>query len=162
MAIRRVITGHDDNNKAVVVEDGVASNVKTPIPGVESTLVWATDTNPANITDDEDMGARVLGTPPPLNGTRFCIHEIQPGASGGPPPQRVLHRTDTIDYVIVIQGSLLMMLDEEDVELGQGDVVIMRGTNHGWRNVGDGVCKVAFVLIDGEKLQIPGAPAKTS
>lgn len=107
------------------------------------------------------MGARVIGTPPPPSGTRFCVHEIQPNADGAAAGVRNLHRTDTIDYVIVIQGRLLMMLDEDDVELDQGDIVIMRGTNHGWRNIGDGVCKVAFVLTDAEKIDVPGASART-
>ena len=156
MTIRRVITGHDKDMKAVVIDDGPAGNTRTPVEGLAST-----DSTPADITSDEDMGARVIGTPPPPLGTRFCVHEIQPNTTGTSTGARALHRTDTTDYVIVIQGRLLMMLDEDDVELGHGDVVIMRGTNHGWCNIGDEVCKVAFVLTDAEKVYVPGAPART-
>ena len=73
MAIRRVVTGHDENLKAYIVSDGPAANVRGQRAGHSSTLIWATDSAPADITSDEDMGARKLGTAPPPKGTRRLI-----------------------------------------------------------------------------------------
>ena len=156
MAIRRVVTGHDQHLKSHIVSDGPAANVRENRTGHRSTLIWATDRAPANITSDEDMGERALGTAPPPGGTRFCVHEIEPHLDYEPN----VHRTDTIDYVLVIRGRLLMRLDKGETELGPGDMVILRGTAHSWRNVGDGTCVVAFVLIDSERLEVPGMEAR--
>ena len=156
MAISRVVTGHDENLKSYIVSDGPAANSRTLNEGHCSTLIWATDRTPADITSGEDMGDRQMGTSPPPNGTRFCVHEIEPGIDYEPK----FHRTDTIDYVLVIKGRLMMRLDKEETELGPGDVVVMRGTGHSWTNVGDEICIVAFVLIDSEKLEVPGLAAR--
>ena len=156
MAIRRVVTGHDENLKAYIVSDGPAANVRENRTGHSSALIWATDSAPADITSDEDMGDRNLGTAPPANGTRFCVHEIGPHLDYEP----IFHRTDTIDYVLVIKGRLKMRLDKDEIELGPGDMVIMRGTAHSWTNVGDETCVVAFVLIDSEALEVPGMEAR--
>lgn len=156
MAIRRVVTGHDENLKSYIVSDGPAANVRKQREGHASTLIWSTDTSPADITSDEDMGARKLGTAPPPKGTRFTVHEIEPHLDYEPN----FHRTDTIDYVIVIKGRLHMKLDKEETDLGPGDMVVMRGTAHSWKNVGDETCIVAFVLMDSEKLEVPGLEAR--
>jgi mannose-6-phosphate isomerase-like protein (cupin superfamily) len=156
MAIRRVVTGHDENLKSHIVSDGPATNSRRRVEGHCTTLMWATDRAPADITSDEDMGDRQMGASPPPMGTRFCVHEIEPDADY----QANFHRTDTIDYVIVVKGRLLMALDKEETELGPGDVVIMRGTGHSWTNVGDETCIVAFVLIDSEKIDVPGLEAR--
>jgi quercetin dioxygenase-like cupin family protein len=94
------------------------------------------------------MGARVLGTPPPENGTRFTVNEIVPGSAA------VMHRTETLDYAIVIAGEIVMELDDSSVTLQAGDVVIQRGTNHAWVNRGSEPAYVAFVLIDAQPLGI--------
>src|ERR1700760_508484 len=97
--IRRIVTGHDQNGTAKVIIDGAAGNVRRSPHGTTSTLMWCTDRTPADIsvgTDVEDMGARILGTPPPPNGTRFTVNDFPPG---GPP---VMHRTETVDYVLVL------------------------------------------------------------
>lgn len=156
MAIRRVVTGHDEHLKSHIVSDGPAANVRGQRAGHSSTLIWSTDSAPANITSGEDMGARALKTAPPPNGTRFCVHEIAPHLDYQPN----FHRTDTIDYVLVIKGRLLMRLDKDETELGPGDMVIMRGTAHSWTNVGDETCVVAFVLIDSEPIDVPGMEAR--
>ncbi len=156
MAIRRVVTGHDENLKSYIVSDGPAENVRENRTGHASTLIWSSDKMPVDITSDEDFGARTLGTAPPPNGTRFTVHEIEPHLDYEP----IFHRTDTLDYVLVIKGRLQMKLDKDETELGPGDMVIMRGTAHSWRNVGDEVCIVAFVLIDSERLEVPGLPAR--
>jgi quercetin dioxygenase-like cupin family protein len=149
--IRRVVTGHDANNVAKVVIDEPATNVKNPDSGVRSTLMWITDQNPADIAVGEpieDMGARIVGTPPPANGTRFCVIDFPPGNH----PH--MHRTETVDYVIVIEGEIEMDMDDSTVKLKSGDIMIQRGTNHAWANRGKTRARVAFVLIDAEPLGI--------
>jgi quercetin dioxygenase-like cupin family protein len=149
--IRRVVTGHDADRVAKVMIDAPAANRKYPRPGAVATLVWATDSMPADIAvgeSFEDMGARVLGTAPPPNGTRFTVNDIPPGASGA------MHRTETLDYVIVLSGELDMEMDDSTVTLKAGDVMVQRGTHHAWVNRGTGYARVAFVLIDAKPLGI--------
>ena len=149
--MRRVVTGHDDRGKAIVLIDGEAANRRTGAAGNTSTLMWCTDRAPADIaagTGIEDMGARIIGTQPPARGTRFTVNEIVPGGSG------FMHRTESIDYVIVISGHVEMDLDDSTVKLSAGDVLVQRGTNHAWVNRGTEPARVAFVLIDAEPLGI--------
>ncbi|HEX9463755.1 MAG TPA: cupin domain-containing protein [Alphaproteobacteria bacterium] len=142
--IRRIVTGHDAAGKAVVWMDGPAGNHKFPNDKATSTLMWVTDETPCDFTTEIDAGQRVLGTPPPAGGTRFAIMELQPGA----PPR--IHRTDTIDYVICLSGEVEMDLDDSTVKMKSGDVMIQRGTNHGWANRSNAPARLAFVLIDGQ------------
>jgi quercetin dioxygenase-like cupin family protein len=149
--IRRVVTGHDAKNVAKVLIDAPATNAKRPDSGVVSTLMWITDRNPADISvgeNIEDMGARIVGTPPPKNGTRFCVIDFPPGN------RPHMHRTETIDYVIVIDGEIEMDMDDSTVKLKAGDILIQRGTNHAWANRSGRPARVAFVLVDGEPLGI--------
>ena len=150
--IRRVVTGHDVDGRATVLHDGPAQNVKSPRPGQFSTLLWCTDEAPAPMPvglDAEDMGARRLGTYPPERGTRFMIAEYPPGNV----PRR--HRTETVDYIIVLSGRIEMELDGgETVAMSAGDVMVQRGTYHAWRNPGPDVCRMVFVLVDAEPLGI--------
>jgi quercetin dioxygenase-like cupin family protein len=149
--IRRVVTGHDHNNVAKVIMDGGATNHKGGASGAQSTLIWITEGAPAEMPVGEkveDLGARILGTPPPPNGTRFCVITFPPGNPGR------MHRTETIDYVIVMQGELDMEMDHSTVKLKAGDVMVQRGTNHAWVNRGKEVARAAFVLIDAKPLGI--------
>lgn len=151
--IRRVVTGHDGGGKAKVLIDAIATNEKAgSAAGQYSTLMWCTDAMPAAMPigeDIEDMGARSLGTYPPVNGTRFMIAEYPPGNT----PRR--HRTETVDYIIVLDGEIAMELDDGQwVTLRQGDVMIQRGTYHAWRNTSGKPCRMAFVLIDAQPLGI--------
>lgn len=152
--IRRVVTGHDKDNKAVVVSDAPATNYKVAGGGAVSTMMWCTDAMPADIAGDEDMGARIIGTPPPPNGTRFAVIEFPPGAPGK------MHRTETMDYVVVISGEIDMDMDDSTVHLKAGDILIQNGTNHSWVNRGTETCRVAFVLIDAVPLGIGHAVAR--
>jgi naringenin degradation protein FdeH len=150
-SIRRVVTGHDAKGVAKILIDAPATNSRRSKSGGRSTLVWCTDRAPADNAageDAEDMGARVLGTPPPANGTRFTVNDIPPGRAGP------MHRTDTVDYVIVLSGELEMRLDDSAVRLKAGDVVVQRGTNHAWVNAGTEPARVAFVLVDARPLGI--------
>jgi len=149
--IRRVVTGHDNSNVAKVIMDGEATNHKGGASGAQSTLIWVTEGAPAEMPvgeQVEDLGARILGTPPPPNGTRFAVITFPPGNPGR------MHRTETVDYVIVMQGELDMDMDDSTVKLKAGDVMVQRGTNHAWVNRGTEVARAAFVLIDAKPLGI--------
>jgi quercetin dioxygenase-like cupin family protein len=152
-AIRRVVTGHDRTGKAKVLIDAPATNVKlAPGSPNRSVLMWVTDEMPCAMPMGEniaDEGERILGTPPPENGTRFCVIEF------GPRQQGQMHRTETVDYVVVISGRIDMRMDgEEKVTLNAGDVLVQRGTHHQWDNPYDEPSRVAFVLIDAKPLGI--------
>jgi quercetin dioxygenase-like cupin family protein len=149
--IRRVVTGHDRDNVARVIMDGPATNAKGGASGATSTLIWSTDSTPADIAigeDVEDLGARIIGTAPPAHGTRFAVITFPPGNPGR------MHRTETIDYVVVMQGELDMDMDDSTVKLRAGDVMVQRGTNHAWVNRGKQIARAAFVLIDAKPLGI--------
>lgn len=152
LPIRRVVTGHDASGRAKVLVDAPATNVRSSRPNQFSTLIWCTEGAPAAMPigdDAEDMGLRALGTYPPEAGTRFMIAEYPPGNT----PRR--HRTETIDYIVVVSGRIEMELDAgETVSLGPGDVMVQRGTYHAWRNPGPDVCRMVFVLVDAQPLGI--------
>jgi quercetin dioxygenase-like cupin family protein len=148
---RRVITGHDLNNVAKVIIDGQAKNTKLPREGVASTLMWCSDQMPVDIAvgeNAEDMGARILGTAPPANGSRFIVMEFAPGVVSE------MHRTETIDYIIVLSGEIEMDMDDSTVKLHTGDVMVQRGTNHAWANRSKEPARLAIVLMDGKPLGI--------
>lgn len=148
--IRRIVTGHEgDVAKALI--DAPATNAKYPAPGTVSTLIWSTDSMPAKIpvgATIEDMGARIIGTAPLPNGTRFAVIDFPPGNK----PH--LHRTETVDYVIVLEGEIEMDMDDSTVKMKAGDIMVQRGTNHAWANRSNVRARVAFVLIDAEPLGI--------
>jgi oxalate decarboxylase/phosphoglucose isomerase-like protein (cupin superfamily) len=141
--IRRIVTGHLPNGKATVLIDDVATNTKHPDDKVMSTLMWVTDQAPSDLLIEEDAGLRVLGTAPPVGGSRFAVLDLLPGNDF-----HGQHRTDTIDYVICLMGEVDMLLDDEIVHMKSGDVMIQRGTNHAWVNRSSAPARIAFVLID--------------
>ncbi len=175
--IRRVITGHDADGKAVVIADEPAPAVRTnPLrPGHVSTDLWKTGAAPVVLKarmDDPTGGPKQIHPLP--GGTVFRISELAPepeavrnldperarevframgneGAAtfgrGGRHP--MMHRTETIDYAVVLEGRVTLVLDDQDVELEAGDVVIQCGTNHAWSNRSDRPCRMLYVLIDG-------------
>ncbi len=140
---RRIVTAHDAKGQSTIWFDSDASNHKFPSEKISSTLMWSTETIPTDIFAKADEGQRILGSAPPPGGSRFTMMEFQPGNEAN------LHRTDTIDYVICIEGEIDMFLDEtEFVTLKAGDVLIQRGTNHAWANRSDKPCRLAVVLLD--------------
>ncbi len=154
--IRRIVTGHDTDEVTQVIIDGPATNAKYPAPDTVSTLVWCTEATPADISiglNIEDMGERKLGSPPPAGGSRFAVIDFPPG---GP---AIMHRTESIDYVIVMSGEIDMDMDDQTVRLKAGDVMVQRGTNHAWVNRGTERARLAFVLIDAKPLGIGQAVA---
>lgn len=149
--VRRVVTGHDTHSVAKVLTDSIVPGQITGRSGALIHAVWNTGEMPANIAVGEpieDRGALPHTTPPPPNGTRLTIIDYPPGNSG------MMHRTETLDYVIVMAGEIDMELDDSTISLKAGDVMVQRGTNHGWFNRGTETARVAFVLVDAAPLGI--------
>ncbi len=149
LQLRRVITGHDVNGKAVVKIDEVSQNLSTGRPGRSACVVWTTESFPVGNTGDDDQGARPVGTTLE-NGTVFRVIEFSPGVA----PRN--HRTDSVDYAVVISGEIDMELDDSVVHLKAGDVLVQRGTIHNWINRGNQPCVMAFVLIDAKPVEVGG------
>jgi mannose-6-phosphate isomerase-like protein (cupin superfamily) len=137
---RRVVTGHDATGRAVVTIDGVATNQVSARPGATACVVWTTQGFPVDNNGGEDQGLRRTGTTLD-NGTVFRVLELAPGVS----PRN--HRTDSIDYAVIMSGEVDMELDDTSVHLKAGDVLVQRGTIHNWVNRGTEPCVIAFVLI---------------
>lgn len=139
--IRRVVTGHDANGKAVVKIDDLGANWSTARTNQAAQVIWATDDLPVDFSEDgEDKGARDIGTAA-KGGSVFRVVEYGPGVA----PRN--HRTDSIDYAVVMSGEIDMDLDGEIVHLKAGDVVVQRGTIHNWVNNGTEPCIIGFALI---------------
>jgi mannose-6-phosphate isomerase-like protein (cupin superfamily) len=149
LKIRRVVTGHDEDGKAVVLIDEICRNVISRRERHHSCVVWSTASFPVNNSGNEDESARPVGAPGP-DGTVFRIIEYGPGVA----PRN--HRTSTIDYAVVISGEIDMELDEGAVHLKAGDVVVQRGTIHNWVNRGTQPCVMAFILIDAKPVEVDG------
>ena len=147
--VRRVITGHDANGRAVVKLDEVAKNITSNRPGATACVVWTTESFPVNNTGDADEGLREVGTTL-KNGTVFRVIEFAPGVA----PRN--HRTDSIDYAVVVSGEIDMELEDSVVHLKAGDVLVQRGTIHNWVNRGTTPCVIAFVLIDSKPVEAGG------
>lgn len=139
---RRVVTGHDAEGRAAVLYDSLAPNVKRRPSGLVSTLLWTTDESPADVGRGDDRAAREIGIPPPERGSIFRIVDFPPGAKGE------MHRTRSIDYAVVIEGEIDMLLPAGEVHLRAGDVLVQQATDHAWENRGQASCRIAFILID--------------
>ena len=164
--VRRIVTGYR-GGKAVVLFDSAAPNQKLrQASGLVSTLVWVTDETPADICGAADRSLREIGVPPPANGTIFRVVDFPPEGSArsreailkemgvsdqGGARHAAMHRTRSIDYAVVLEGEIDMLLDDSDVHLQAGDVLVQQGTNHAWVNRGTKPCRMAFVLIDAKE-----------
>ena len=146
---RRVVTGHDETGRAVVKIDEISQNLVSSRPGATASVVWTTQGFPVDNTGNEDQGRRQTGTTLD-NGTVFRVLELAPGAS----PRN--HRTDSIDYAVVMAGEIDMELDDTTVHLQAGDVLVQRGTIHNWVNRGTVPCVIAFVLIAAKPVEVGG------
>lgn len=177
--VRRVVTGHDSDGKAIIQSDGV-----TPVvfgipqrPGYSANEVWVTSSMPAEIDAPGEPTERPRSIEPPPNGTICRVVVLPPEASfigsldretakaafaafgsahaatvdeNETQPHPLMHRTKTVDYGIVLEGEIYLVLDKEETLLKAGDVVVQRGTNHAWSNRSDLPCKMAFILVDGK------------
>ena len=169
---RRVVTGHDDQGKAVVLFDGPAPNMKQRKAGGNVlTMLWVTDENPADMSRSTDRADRQIGVPPPAKGTIFRVVEFAPLAGDAPAVDHdamlremgiepatqgyarhaLTHRTRSIDYALVLDGEIDMLLDDSEVHVKAGDVLVQQGTNHAWVNNSGKPCRIAFILIDAKE-----------
>ena len=148
--IRRVITGHDAQGKANVLIDRLETTPRVGRPGALVHNIWSTDESPANNDGHDDRGAVPMGTAM-AKGTIFRVIDFQPGV------QARMHRTDTIDYLVVMSGEIDMELDDGvEVHLKAGDVMVQRGTIHNWVNRGTAACKIAVILVDAKSVEASG------
>ena len=178
-SVRRVVTGHNADGHAIIQEDGPAPRVQR-VGGAIGPMfheIWNTRATPAPIDaasgEPHEEGIRLA---PPKNGTRIRVLEIPPegdairnmtpeeakahfseigaGAasahSGEGSRHALMHRTETVDYGIMLEGELVLIMDEGETTVRAGDIVVQRGTNHGWANRSDKPARIVFVLIDGE------------
>lgn len=175
---RRVVTGHDDSGRGIIQSDAAPTRVKV-MSGNGPTFyeIWNTREMPARIDrkSTEPLEENIT-LAPPKNGTRIRVLDIPPetdemdridaamarkhfaeigaaeastntGASSRHPH---MHRTETVDYGIVLEGEVTLLVDEGEATVRAGDIVIQRGTNHGWANRSGSNCRIAFILIDGK------------
>jgi quercetin dioxygenase-like cupin family protein len=149
LKVRRVITGHDANGKAIVQIDEVVSKLKEGRPGAMVAPIWTTEGFPVNNDGHDDAATRPVGTTLP-GGTILRVVEFSPGVRSRN------HRTDSIDYAIIMSGEIDMEMDGAMIHLKAGDVLVQRGTIHNWINTGTAPCVIAFVLIDGKPVTAGG------
>jgi mannose-6-phosphate isomerase-like protein (cupin superfamily) len=147
---RRIVTGHDAHGKSIILSDGaLPQNHGMSGPGVGANFVemWSTTSAVPVLTATEaaEPNARDFTIMPP-SGHLLRLIELYPPGMGG--HRTVMHRTRTLDYVVVIDGEVVLLLDDSEVVLGPGDVVVQRGTNHAWENRSDKIARCAFFHID--------------
>ena len=174
--IHRVVTGHDAEGKAVVSSNGPLPMVVeiAAIPGTIFHEVWSTTGSPAPVDNGSDPSLGPLLLPPPKLGTRIRFVDIPPDTADylahgsarmndafsqigdtkastvrADSPHPLMHRTESVDYGIVIDGEMTLVLDDSEVLLKEGSVVVQRGTNHAWANRSGRPCRMLFVLVDG-------------
>ncbi len=168
---RRVVTGHNAAGKSIFIMDGPAPTVFDRGPGRTCvTELWETRTSPADNTGNAEVTDHPNHLPPPPRGSVFRIVEYPPdrlrvATLRGPGESHDtaregyvrdlantrhpgFHKTDTVDYAIVLSGEIYALMDEGEVLLRAGDVLVQRGTSHAWSNRTDQPVQIAFVLID--------------
>jgi quercetin dioxygenase-like cupin family protein len=149
LKLRRVVTGHDKDGKAIVTIDEDVKNIGSARPGAQATVVWSSVGFPVDNDGSADESTRKAGTTL-AGGTVFRVVEFSPGV------QRRMHRTDSIDYAVIMSGEIDMELDGSTVHLKAGDVLVQRGTIHNWLNRGTSPCTIAFILIDAKPARAGG------
>lgn len=173
--VRRIVTGHDAHGKSIFTEDAAAPSVHTNPRrvGYHLTNLWMTDQTPCLVGNEADPTTRPLTLEPPKNGTVVRIVEFGPegewtknldgsgakeafGAMGTgkastykPGGHPLMHRTESVDYALVLEGEIVIVLDDSERLMQQGDFLVERGTSHAWANRSGKPCKMLFVLIDG-------------
>jgi len=173
--IRRVLTADDAKGRSRIVEDGPAPTVRLvpERPGYRAVNVWRTEESPAKIGSADTTSAH-KGVSPPKTGTILRIVDFPPEPKD---PQELerwmkatfggiysdadhdrdtqrhpgMHRTETVDYALVLEGEIWAVMDEGETLLRAGDILIQRGTNHAWANRSGKTCRIAFVLVDGQR-----------
>jgi mannose-6-phosphate isomerase-like protein (cupin superfamily) len=175
--VRRIITVDGDDGKSVAIADGPSPDVRTDParPGYSSTRIWVTDRTPARIKGIRETLDAPHTIEPPAGGSvcrvvtfppddkfrrRVTARDVQaffeamgsPQASTNGPnaPHPYMQKTRTLDFCLVLEGEITLVLDTEEVQLKAGDTVVQRGTNHAWSNRSDKPCVIAFSSHDGE------------
>jgi len=170
--VRRVVTKLDSSGKAVVMFDGAVplKSFRSPNPAGE---MWVTEKSLPDFNWTEDRALTKVGLVPPKNGTIFRIVDFVPlspeavkkmdinlmmkvvgdhaPAKGLPPRHPMMHRTRSLDYAIIMSGEIDMLLDDGEVHLKAGDVVVQQATNHAWVNRSGKPCRIAFILMDSQE-----------
>jgi mannose-6-phosphate isomerase-like protein (cupin superfamily) len=168
--IRRIVTGHDKQGMAIAALDG-SLDLSPRGEGVETTVLWITEETPADMSGNSDRAQRATGVPPPPNGSILRVVDFLPvtgevkgdnaamakemgidvrvTGKGKHINHPFMHRTKSIDYAIVLEGEIDMLMDDSEVHLKAGDILVQQGTNHAWVNKSGKVCRICFVLIDG-------------
>jgi hypothetical protein len=172
--VRRVLTGHDADGRSTFIADGEAPNVKemASMPGLALTDLWETGAAPASNAGDKDAAARPVRLEPPKNGTILRIVEFPPdsawrgSADGGAAFKSIgaghaqdrsssdpmMHKTSTVDYIIVLKGEIHAIMETGEKLLRAGDILVQRGTNHSWSVRGNESCIIAAVLVNAKPL----------
>jgi mannose-6-phosphate isomerase-like protein (cupin superfamily) len=168
---RRVVTGHDADGNSIILFDGYAPNSRllTAAGGLQRTELWETASAPADNNGNEDAAERTSTLEPHLGGSIFRIVEYPPDSVrlktldpdahfGGAADRsgarhRGMHKTNTIDYAIILSGEIYVVMEKGEVLLKAGDCLIQRGTNHAWSNRTEQPCLVAFIMISSLPLQ---------
>jgi mannose-6-phosphate isomerase-like protein (cupin superfamily) len=172
--VRRVLTGHDAGGRSTFIADGEAPNVKemASMPGLALTDLWETAAAPASNAGEQDAAARPVRLEPPKNGTILRIVEFPPdsawrgGADGAAAFKSIgaghaqdrgssdpmMHKTSTVDYIIVLKGEIYAVMETGEKLLRAGDILVQRGTNHSWSVRGNEPCIVAAVLVSAKPL----------
>ncbi len=147
--IRRIVTGHNAQGKAIVLYDGIVPTASAR-PGAQRGSLWSSVGFPLNNDGAEDEALREVGTTID-GGTVFRFVSFEPGNA----PR--MHRTDSTDYAIVMSGEIDMVLDDDvTVHVKAGDVIVQRGTIHNWLNHGTEPCVIAFILIAAKPVEVGG------
>ncbi len=153
--VRRIVTGYDEQNRAVIVSDGVPPRVQTlsgngPIfYEIGSTQESPARTNRANVEPQK----KTLTLTPPVRGTRMLVLDVLPEgpnahAAAAGVHHAYMHHTESIDYGIVLKGEMTLILEEGEILVRAGDIVVQRGTNPTWTNRSGRLCRIAFIVVD--------------
>jgi mannose-6-phosphate isomerase-like protein (cupin superfamily) len=171
--MRRVITGHNGQGRSVILADGPSPHVLEldAMPGLALINLWVTDRSPASNAGPADAAARPVVLEPPARGTIFRVVDFPPdkGMAGKVDREKAfaamgaghamdrsaarhpaMHKTNTVDYALVLDGEIWALMDEGETLLKAGDCLIQRGTNHAWSNRTDTSCRVAFILVSAD------------
>jgi quercetin dioxygenase-like cupin family protein len=152
--IRRVVSGHSAQGRSIVLIDELVETIEVAPDQAKVACLWSTEGWPADNNDDRDRSKLFRGTPS-TSGSLFNVADFPPGCYFPP------HRTLTLDYILVIAGSITLELDKPTtVTLNAGDLLVQRGTLHAWHNKSNDWARVAFVLAAAKPIEIAGHPLK--
>lgn len=182
--VRRVLTGHDSDGKSIIMTDGIAPNVleMASMPGLALTDLWETKGAPALNEGSADAAARRVNLEPPRNGTILRIVEFPPDtqwrqsanaraafdsigaghASDKHSADPMMHKTSTVDYIIILKGEIWAIMEKGEALLKPGDILVQRGTNHSWSVRANEPCVLAAVLVSAKPVGARAAKKKAA